>query len=94
MPMGFTAPALDGTLLIASDGLFNYAPVESLRQVAQEADLEAAAHQLVELVRLPSGALWDDIAVILCRPLRLLGLSFVDLNSDQSIFGRLLHAQG
>jgi serine/threonine protein phosphatase PrpC len=67
IPMGFTAEALEGTLLLGSDGLFNYAQPETICRIACERDIEAAVSQLVECVRLPGGALWDDVTVILCR---------------------------
>lgn len=67
IPVPFTADAFDGTLLLASDGLLKYAPAEPIYRIAQELNLETAAASLIECVRLPSGALWDDVAVILCR---------------------------
>jgi serine/threonine protein phosphatase PrpC len=56
-----------GTLLVASDGLLRYAQRDDIARVAQGADLVAAAKALVELVRLPSGQLPDDVSVVLCR---------------------------
>lgn len=56
-----------GTLLVASDGLVKYARMDPIAAVARGADLEAAAAALIELVRLPSGALQDDTTVVLCR---------------------------
>jgi serine/threonine protein phosphatase PrpC len=56
-----------GTLLVASDGLFNYAKPSDIVRLASGADLTVAARALVELVRLPNGALQDDVAVVLCR---------------------------
>ena len=61
------APLAGATLLVASDGLFRYAKPEAIARVAAGPDLAAAARELVELVRLPSGELPDDVAVVLCR---------------------------
>lgn len=56
------------TLLVASDGLFRYAKPADVARIANGPDLSAAARALVDLVRLPSGTLQDDVAVVLCRP--------------------------
>ncbi len=56
-----------GTLLIASDGLLKYARPADIAAVASGAELAAAARALVELVRLRSGALQDDVSIVLCR---------------------------
>jgi serine/threonine protein phosphatase PrpC len=61
------APIGDGTLLVASDGLVRYARPADIARIASGPDLAAAAHALVELVRLPSGGLQDDISVVLVR---------------------------
>ena len=60
-------PLGGGTLLVASDGLLRYAKPTDIARVATGPDLAAAARALVELVRLPSGGLQDDVAVVLCR---------------------------
>jgi serine/threonine protein phosphatase PrpC len=60
-------PLAGGTLLVASDGLLNHAPPEAIARVASGPELAAAARGLVELVRLPSGEVPDDIAIVLCR---------------------------
>jgi hypothetical protein len=60
--------ALGGaTLLLASDGLLRYGRASDITRIASGPDLDAAARALVELVRLPSGTLQDDVAVVLCR---------------------------
>jgi PPM family protein phosphatase len=66
-PVTFLDPARDGILLIASDGLFKYAPPERIREVAAQPDLDSAATQLVNLVRFQSGRLSDDVSLILCQ---------------------------
>jgi len=55
------------TLLVASDGLFKYAPRRHIARIARWPDLALAARALVDLARLPSGGLSDDVAVVLCR---------------------------
>ncbi|MBV9865206.1 MAG: SpoIIE family protein phosphatase [Abitibacteriaceae bacterium] len=66
-PVAFQTRKLEGTLLVATDGLTKFTSPESICAVACEAEIEAAVHHLIELVRPPSGKLPDDIAVALCR---------------------------
>jgi serine/threonine protein phosphatase PrpC len=56
-----------GTLLVASDGLIKYASQASIARIARGADLAFAARSLVDLVRLRSGELQDDVSIVLCR---------------------------
>lgn len=51
-------------LLIASDGLFRYAPHDALWTVATGGSVDEAAARLVELVRLPRGSLRDDVSIV------------------------------
>lgn len=60
----FEAP-FDGTLLVASDGLLRYAKRDDIARLARGEDLVAAARALVELVRLPTGELQDDVSIVL-----------------------------
>jgi len=60
-------PIGNATLLVASDGLLRYGNQHDIAAIARGPDLATAARNLVELVRLPSGALQDDVAVVLCR---------------------------
>ena len=55
------------TLLVASDGLFRYAAPHDITRIASGEHLEVAVRALVDLVRLPSGTLQDDISIVLCR---------------------------
>lgn len=68
-PVAFAAPPLgEGVLLVASDGLFSYAPrAKVLRVVRAGGELAAMAKALVDLVRLRSGALPDDVSLVLVR---------------------------
>ena len=69
--VGFSAgPLGEATLLVASDGLLAYAPQAELARLAVGPDLRAAAHRLVDRVRLRSGALPDDVTVVLVRERR------------------------
>jgi len=60
-------PLGGGTLLVASDGLLRYAQRAAIVRLARDGDLPAAARALIDLVRLPSGRLQDDVAVVLGR---------------------------
>jgi PPM family protein phosphatase len=66
----FGGALAEATLVVASDGLFTYARRADIVRIACGADLAAAARALVELVRLPSGDLADDVAIVLCRAAR------------------------
>lgn len=58
---------LTGTLVVGSDGLFKYAPRVRLLELVRTTDLDLLPAALVQLARLPSGGLQDDIAVVVCR---------------------------
>ncbi len=66
-PAPFTCEGPAGTLLVATDGLFNYASAERICAVVRGQDIERAARGLVDLARFRSGDLQDDITVVLCR---------------------------
>ena len=65
--MPFRARISTGTLLAASDGLFKYANRARICAVGRHPNTMAIPEMLVSLVRLPSGALQDDVAVAVCR---------------------------
>lgn len=67
MPFWFSEGLGNSTLLLATDGLFKYADPDAICQICREVDLESGAQRLIDLVRLPSGQLLDDVAVALCR---------------------------
>lgn len=67
-PMPFEHAEFRGTLLVASDGLIKYAPPQRICEAARIGDLNAAGRRLIDLVRLRSGALQDDVSLVLCRP--------------------------
>ena len=58
------------TLLVASDGLLRYAKRDAIVRIANGEDLPEAARALVDLVKLPTGGLQDDVSIVLCRQLR------------------------
>jgi serine/threonine protein phosphatase PrpC len=58
---------LVGTLLVATDGLLSYAAPSLLVRLARSPDPQAAATCLVNAVRLPTGALQDDVGLALIR---------------------------
>lgn len=67
VPMGFSHATRSGTLVMATDGLFKYTSQERISEQAREADLKVASKAILDLVRLKSGGLQDDIAIALCR---------------------------
>ena len=65
LPVQFDAELGDARLLVASDGLFKYATVEQICAIAIQGSVVEAANVLVNSVRLPSGALQDDVGVVM-----------------------------
>lgn len=63
-PVPFERPGLEGVLVVGTDGLFKYASADRIAAVVRRGDLLRVAERLVALVRLPSGALQDDIGVV------------------------------
>jgi hypothetical protein len=66
-PVSYERPSFEGTLLVTTDGLLNYASPSRIAAIARQADLGRAVRELVDLVRLPSGELQDDVGVVLAR---------------------------
>lgn len=64
----FLRPTLDGALAVGTDGLFAYARAEVIGKVLVEhTALDDAAEALVQAVKLPSGDLQEDVAIVLAR---------------------------
>jgi serine/threonine protein phosphatase PrpC len=64
-PFAFGSGPLDGTLVVATDGLFRYAKRQDIAFVVERGEPpEVIARRLVDLVRLPNRELQDDVAVI------------------------------
>ncbi|MDC0666325.1 SpoIIE family protein phosphatase [Nannocystis sp. ncelm1] len=66
-PVPFSGLLGDSTLLMASDGLLKYARLEAIVEVVKEVEFAAIPRRLIDLVRLRSGALPDDVAIIVAR---------------------------
>jgi serine/threonine protein phosphatase PrpC len=68
LPIPFDhSPKPGELLLLATDGLLKYTSRERIATVCRSHSLSDAPKKLVELVRYPSGALPDDVTVILAR---------------------------
>lgn len=65
VPVGFGPFPTGERVLLGSDGLFKYVDAERIGQLARGSSLEGAASELVRAARLPSGALQDDVAVVI-----------------------------
>ena len=67
VPIPFGRGPLGGTLVVGSDGLFNYARPDVICAAGRGLSLTAAACALVACVRTVSGDLMDDVAVAMVR---------------------------
>ena len=63
-PVAFHRRALDGVLVVATDGLFKHAAPQRIAAACGNGDAAELAHRLVELPRLPSGSYPDDVALV------------------------------
>jgi serine/threonine protein phosphatase PrpC len=66
-PVEFTHRSLEGILVVATDGFCNYVKRDALTRLIAQSDFFEIPRRCVELVRLPSSELWDDIAIVVCR---------------------------
>lgn len=66
-PTSFTHATFDGILLAGTDGFFDYVKRDSIPPFIAQSDFYTIPRLCVEMVRLPSGDLWDDIAIIAAR---------------------------
>lgn len=66
-PIGFLTGTMQGVLLVATDGLFNYAKTEFVHKLIAQADFYSLPRKLIDMVRLPSGAFCDDVGIVVCR---------------------------
>ena len=69
-PKQFSHGSLIGTLIVATDGFCSYVKRDELTRMVAQADLFEIPRRCIELVRLPSGDLWDDIGIVACRVMR------------------------
>jgi PPM family protein phosphatase len=67
LPVPFERPRQDGLLLLATDGLLKYTSAELIAETCLQHAPEESARRLIELVRYPSGALPDDVTVIIAK---------------------------
>jgi serine/threonine protein phosphatase PrpC len=65
LPVQFEAELQGGRVLLGSDGLFKYATAERICALAMQRSAAEGAEALANCVRLPSGGLQDDVAVVL-----------------------------
>ena len=66
-PLPFRRSKQVGSILLATDGLFKYTSAERIITVCREHPTDIAMRRLIELVQYPSGALPDDVTIILSR---------------------------
>jgi hypothetical protein len=66
-PVGFSQEFSRGWLIVSTDGFCNYVKREAFLQQILWLDFAVLARRLVEMVRLPSGELWDDVGIVACR---------------------------
>lgn len=66
-PRSFGPMPLIGTLVVATDGLFECAPPDRLSAAVGARPLDDIARSLVRTVRTPDGGLRDDLAMVLLR---------------------------
>jgi PPM family protein phosphatase len=66
-PVQLCCGPLIGTLIVATDGFCNYVKRDHLTRLVAHAEFIELPRRCVELVRLPSGELWDDIGIVACR---------------------------
>jgi PPM family protein phosphatase len=65
LPVEFEVECFGNRVLLGSDGLFKYASVDRICALATRGAVAEAANALANCVRLPSGALHDDVAVVI-----------------------------
>lgn len=63
-PVSFQLHRQVGRLLLATDGLLKYTSAERIIDVCREYNTDVAAQRLIDLVRYASGALPDDVTLI------------------------------
>lgn len=63
-PVSFFRPGLQGTLIVATDGLFKYATTGKIAETVRGREPGEAAEALRGLVALPSGKYQDDVGIV------------------------------
>jgi serine/threonine protein phosphatase PrpC len=64
VPVAFRRRAVDGVLLVATDGLFKHASVGRIAATVREGEVSRAAERLAALVQLASGGYPDDLGIV------------------------------
>lgn len=67
-PVAFKARHAGQRILLATDGLLHYAPLDQICALAAQKPPAEAVIEPVNRVRLPSGALCDDVTVVIITP--------------------------
>ena len=69
LPIPFRAKLTDpgDVLLVATDGLLKYTTPQQISRVARSSELATVPQALIDLVRMPSGGLQDDVTVAVAR---------------------------
>ena len=71
VPQSFTTPWTGGLVILGSDGFWNYINRDRLIAELRFIDFPVMAKTLAEMVRMPSGFLVDDTAVLCARRHRI-----------------------
>ncbi len=66
-PVGFSHGRLYGLLIVATDGFCNYVKRDEMVKTLPYGDFATMPKRLVDLVRLRSGKLNDDVGIVVCR---------------------------
>ena len=66
-PLGFTHKPLNGLMIAATDGFFDYAKRDDITRLVNQTEFYQIPRKCIELVRLPSGDMWDDVGFVACR---------------------------
>ena len=67
VPVGLSEGAVNGVLIVASDGLCNYVKRADVVKLVSQGEFVCLPRQLLSLVRLRSGEFWDDVGIVVCR---------------------------
>ena len=67
-PIAFGEVFLEGTILVASDGLLKYTSLEAIKSIVTTNAIDDIANRLVDLVRLRNNVLSDDTTVVVYSP--------------------------
>ena len=66
-PVAFKHQPLAGLLIVATDGLFDYAKRDQIIRLVGQSEFYEIPRKFIELVQLPSGEMWDDVGIVIGR---------------------------